>query len=357
MHSHRFEARYSLCLALLYPDLSPYEAEDMDMSDFEVPVPVGRRKSAGNKHNGSLVSKASQKSAPEHEDGDYDEEEMGQDEDEDEDMEVDPIEDVAPVVGTAKTKKGAKTVPGSGTGTPGTQNKSTEPNTSSALLAALAAETGLASSSLRDPFFGGLYGFRAGVGAGGVAAKWRDMIKNLKSPASKVRLAALEAAAMELAMSMEEMLAGRFPTELAVTEFVAILQGKPNIEGRETDVKPTIVNEDVGQDAFGDDPDLRAAIAMSRGENGVDGLHTDEDEEDVQAQLLACRCLANLMEVLPGSINSIIHQGAIPVLCAKLQNIGFIELGEQVISVSAPYAEFWFQAGVLTQCLLIFSDP
>ncbi|KAH8928928.1 hypothetical protein BT69DRAFT_385596 [Atractiella rhizophila] len=56
-------------------------------------------------------------------------------------------------------------------------------------------------------------------------------------------------------------------------------------------------------------------------------------------QIVACRCLANLMEALPGSSHNVAYGGAIPVLCAKLTNITYIELAEQTISTIHKIAE------------------
>lgn len=68
---------------------------------------------------------------------------------------------------------------------------------------------------------------------------------------------------------------------------------------------------------------------------GIDpseGGGTDE-ESNVQMMLLACRCLANLMEALPGSAHSVVYAGAVPVLCSKLLEIQYIDLAEQTLSV------------------------
>jgi E3 ubiquitin-protein ligase TRIP12 len=51
--------------------------------------------------------------------------------------------------------------------------------------------------------------------------------------------------------------------------------------------------------------------------------------------LLACRCLANLMEALPASTANVVYGGAVPILCAKLLEIHFIDLAEQALSVSS----------------------
>lgn len=50
--------------------------------------------------------------------------------------------------------------------------------------------------------------------------------------------------------------------------------------------------------------------------------------------LLACRCLANLMEALPASTANVVYGGAVPILCQKLLEIHFIDLAEQALSVS-----------------------
>lgn len=64
------------------------------------------------------------------------------------------------------------------------------------------------------------------------------------------------------------------------------------------------------------------------------GLMAEEPSADkLEAQLLACRCLANLMEALPGSAHTVVAHGAVPVLCAKLLEIQYIDLAEQTLSV------------------------
>jgi hypothetical protein len=67
---------------------------------------------------------------------------------------------------------------------------------------------------------------------------------------------------------------------------------------------------------------------------GAFGLMAEEPSaEKLEAQLLACRCLANLMEALPGSAHTVVSHGAVPVLCAKLLEIQYIDLAEQTLSV------------------------
>ena len=60
-------------------------------------------------------------------------------------------------------------------------------------------------------------------------------------------------------------------------------------------------------------------------------------EENSEMMLMACRCLANLMEALPQSARYVAHGGAVPVLCQKLLEIHYIDLAEQALSVSSPH--------------------
>jgi E3 ubiquitin-protein ligase TRIP12 len=58
-------------------------------------------------------------------------------------------------------------------------------------------------------------------------------------------------------------------------------------------------------------------------------------QENFEEQLLACRCLANLMEAVPGSAHHSSTMALSP--CSKLLQITFIDLAEQTISV-CPFA-------------------
>lgn len=62
-----------------------------------------------------------------------------------------------------------------------------------------------------------------------------------------------------------------------------------------------------------------------------------DDSDEMECQLVACRCLAHLMEALPGTGHTLVHLGAVPVLCSKLNEISYIELAEQTLSVSRSY--------------------
>ncbi|KAG5953186.1 hypothetical protein E4U53_006483 [Claviceps sorghi] len=78
-------------------------------------------------------------------------------------------------------------------------------------------------------------------------------------------------------------------------------------------------------------------------------------EESPEVMLLACRCLAHLMEALPASVANVVYGNAVPVLCQKLLEISFIDLAEQALStlekISAEYPSSIVREGGLTACL------
>ncbi|KAI9612781.1 hypothetical protein H4Q26_007942 [Puccinia striiformis f. sp. tritici PST-130] len=59
---------------------------------------------------------------------------------------------------------------------------------------------------------------------------------------------------------------------------------------------------------------------------------------EAELVLLASRCLANLMEA-PGSAHTVVHHGAVPVLCANLLEINFSDLAEQSLSTLEKISE------------------
>ena len=71
--------------------------------------------------------------------------------------------------------------------------------------------------------------------------------------------------------------------------------------------------------------------------------------------LLACRCIANMMEALPASTASVVYGGAVPILCQKLLEIHFIDLAEQALStlekISVEFPSSIVREGGLTACL------
>jgi hypothetical protein len=100
---------------------------------------------------------------------------------------------------------------------------------------------------------------------------------------------ALQEFAELLAISTEETLQGYLSPEPYVVELIKILKGGEEFS------------------PFGENPDT---------------------------MLLACRCLANLMEALPQTTGTVVYSGAVPVLCSKLLEIQYIDLAEQALSVT-----------------------
>lgn len=121
----------------------------------------------------------------------------------------------------------------------------------------------------------------------GVSSRLRDILSNLKEKSDpSIQLIALQELSEILLVSTEDNLSGHFSPDAFVKELVALMQPSE----------------------FG--------------------------EENPEMMLLACRCLANLMEALPASIANVVYGGAVPVLCQKLLEIHFIDLAEQALSVS-----------------------
>ena len=151
-----------------------------------------------------------------------------------------------------------------------------------------------------DPFRGGYLGpgashasmtstLRALSGyVSGASQRLRDILNNLRQKDDpSVQLIALQELSEILLVSNEDNLSGHFSPDQFVKELVALMQ--PN--------------------EFG--------------------------EENAEMMLLACRCIANLMEALPQSTANVVYGGAVPILCQKLLEINFIDLAEQALSVSS----------------------
>ncbi len=86
-----------------------------------------------------------------------------------------------------------------------------------------------------------------------------------------------------------------------------------------------VSNEDNLSGNFSPDPYVKELVALMQ-PNPATG------EENPDIMLLACRCLANLMEALPASVANVVYGNAVPVLCQKLLEISFIDLAEQALS-------------------------
>ncbi|CAE6532501.1 unnamed protein product [Rhizoctonia solani] len=156
-----------------------------------------------------------------------------------------------------------------------------------------------------------------------LSTRLKTILGNIKPSASPtVRLMALQELSEILSMSTEDTLAGYFQVDSFVGELVRIMGGKDTGGDDEDDEG---VNED------DEDASLAAALALSAG--GFPG------DDNLEAQVLACRCLANLMEALPGCAHTVVYHGAVPVLCSKLIDIQYIDLAEQTLSTLEKISE------------------
>jgi E3 ubiquitin-protein ligase TRIP12 len=152
----------------------------------------------------------------------------------------------------------------------------------------------------------------------GLSGRLKNLLNNIKPSADPTtRLISLQELTELLSISTEDTLAGSFPVESYIRELVKILGGTGNADD----------DDDRDEDSRDNDPDLAAALALSAGSRY-------QGDENPEAQVLACRCLANLMEALPGVAHTVVYHGAIPVLCSKLIEISYIDLAEQTLSVS-----------------------
>lgn len=149
-----------------------------------------------------------------------------------------------------------------------------------------------------DLFHNSLFGSRSPLGLqstlralsgmmSGMSSRLREILSNLRAREDpSLQLVALQELSDLLLVSNEDNLSGQFSPDPYVKELVALMQ--PN----------------------------------------------DFGEENPEIMLLACRCLANLMEALRGSVANVVYGGAVPILCQKLLDIQFIDLAEQALSVS-----------------------
>ncbi|KAI9925187.1 Ubiquitin fusion degradation protein 4 [Aspergillus wentii] len=170
-----------------------------------------------------------------------------------------------------------------------------------------------------DPFHNSLFGSRSPLGLqstlralsgmmSGMSSRLRDILSNLRMKDDpSIQLIALQELSDLLLVSNEDNLSGQFSPDPYVKELVSLMQ--PN----------------------------------------------DFGEENPEIMLLACRCLANLMEALRGSVANVVYGGAVPILCQKLLDIQFIDLAEQALStlakISVDFPASIVREGGLTACL------
>ena len=142
----------------------------------------------------------------------------------------------------------------------------------------------------------------------GVSSRLRDILNNLKQKEDpSIQLIALQELSELLLVSTEDNLSGHFSPDQFVKELVTLMQ--PSELG----------------------------------------------EENPEMMLLACRCIANLMEALPAATANVVYGGAVPVLCQKLLEIHYIDLAEQALStlekISVEFPASIVREGGLTACL------
>ncbi|THC97504.1 hypothetical protein EYZ11_003038 [Aspergillus tanneri] len=108
-----------------------------------------------------------------------------------------------------------------------------------------------------------------------------------------------------------------------------------------------VSNEDNLSGQFSPDPYVKELVSLMQ--------PSELGEENPEIMLLACRCLANLMEALRGSVANVVYGGAVPILCQKLLDIQFIDLAEQALStlskISVDFPASIVREGGLTACL------
>ncbi|KAK6348996.1 Ubiquitin-protein ligase [Orbilia blumenaviensis] len=143
----------------------------------------------------------------------------------------------------------------------------------------------------------------------GIPTRLRDILSNLKNKEDITgQMLALQELSEILLMANEDNLSGNIATDQFVKELVSIMS-EPDVFG-------------------GENPEL---------------------------MLLACRCLANLMEALPSATSNVVYGGAVPVLCQKLLEIQYIDLAEQALStlekISHEYPTSIIREGGLVACL------
>ncbi|KAF9078949.1 Ubiquitin-protein ligase, partial [Mortierella sp. AD031] len=77
---------------------------------------------------------------------------------------------------------------------------------------------------------------------------------------------------------------------------------------------------------------------------------------DLRNMTSACRCLCKLMETMPASIEYVVHGNAVPVLCAKLIDIQYVDLaGEALMAlekISSQYPHIVVSEGGFAAALM-----
>ncbi|KAL6247489.1 Ubiquitin fusion degradation protein 4, partial [Rhinocladiella similis] len=182
-------------------------------------------------------------------------------------------------------------------------------------------QSGMDDDDGPDPFSAALFGSSRGPSGlsstlralsgmmSGMASRLRDILHNLRQVDNPtMQMVALEELSNLLLVSNEDNLSGQIAPDPFVKECVALMQPNP-LTG----------------------------------------------EENPEMMLLACRCIANLMEAMRASVANVVYGGAVPVLCQKLLDIQYIDVAEQALStlskISVDFPGSIVREGGLTACL------
>ena len=143
----------------------------------------------------------------------------------------------------------------------------------------------------------------------GMSSRFKDILANLRqSENPDMQMVALEELSNLLLVSNEDNLSGHFSPDPYIKELVALMQPNPFT-----------------------------------------------GEENPELMLLACRCIANMMEAMRGAVANVVYGGAVPVLCQKLLDIQYIDVAEQALStlskISVDFPASIVREGGLTACL------
>ncbi|KAI7870841.1 hypothetical protein BDF14DRAFT_1770296 [Spinellus fusiger] len=134
-----------------------------------------------------------------------------------------------------------------------------------------------------------------------ITGRLRSILNNLKRDDDPtLQLIALQELAEILSVSNEDILAGFFTSDSFVKELMRIIKG-PEEEMTEEE--------------------MMIALAMN------DGYLQGNPE----TMLLACRCIANLLDIVPTATTSVAYRGGVRILCQKLKSIEYMDLAEQAL--------------------------
>ncbi|CAO1638599.1 unnamed protein product [Sympodiomycopsis kandeliae] len=154
----------------------------------------------------------------------------------------------------------------------------------------------------------------------GAQSRFRTLLTSLRARKDPTtQLVALQDLAEALSLANEESLAGYFSTEAFVRELIYIMGGPKPPSPSNAAAAGSSEGAPAAESTDDDDDEMEAAIAAA-------GL-VDRGE----MTLLACRCLANLIEAMPHAAHTVVSLGAVPVLLSKLTEIEFIDLAEQTL--------------------------